>query len=133
MAYMYVKAEEPNGNTITLLHGKNFNGAYWETTITAITSAGYNVLVPDQIGFGKSGKPEYFQYTFQQLALNTKVLLDTLQIKQTAVLGHSMGGMLATRFALMFPENTTDLILLNPIGLEDWKLKVPYQSVNDWY
>jgi len=44
-----------------------------------------------------------------------------------------MDGMLATRFALMYPEITKNLVLVNPIGLEDWKLKVPYQSVNDWY
>lgn len=133
MAYMHIKADEPNGQTITLLHGKNFNGAYWETTINSLRSAGYNVLVPDQIGFGKSSKPEYFQYTFQQLAENTKKILDTLQINSTAVLGHSMGGMLATRFALMYPERTSRLILLNPIGLEDWKTMVPYRNVDDWY
>lgn len=133
MAYMYVKAEEPNGKIITLLHGKNFNGAYWEKTTQSLLAEGYNVLIPDQIGFGKSDKPEYYQYTFQQLALNTKNLLDTLGIEKTAVLGHSMGGMLATRFALMFPEATTHLILLNPIGLEDWKLKIPYQSIDHWY
>lgn len=133
MAYMFVKAEDPNGKTVTLLHGKNFNGAYWETTINALTQDGYNVFVPDQIGFGKSDKPEYYQYTFQQLAVNTKMLLDSLGIEKTAVLGHSMGGMLATRFALMYPEFTEKLIMLNPIGLEDWKLKVPYQTINDWY
>lgn len=133
MAYMYVKAEEPNGKTITLLHGKNFNGAYWKTTTEALLAEGYNVFVPDQIGFGKSSKPDHFQYTFQQLSLNTKILLDSLGIEETAILGHSMGGMLATRFALMYPEATTQLILLNPIGLEDWKLKIPYQSVDKWY
>ena len=133
MAYMYVKAGKPNGQTISLLHGKNFNGAYWETTISALRSAGYNVLVPDQVGFGKSTKPKHFQYTFQQLAENTKKLLDTLNIKETIVLGHSMGGMLATRFALMFPETTSNLVLLNPIGLEDWKTMVPYRSVDAWY
>lgn len=133
MAYMYIKATNPNGKTITLLHGKNFNGAYWGTTIEVLVKNGYNVLVPDQIGFGKSSKPEYFQYTFQQLALNTKNLIDSLKIKETVILGHSMGGMLATRFALMYPEVTTQLVLVNPIGLEDWKLKVPYQSIDDWY
>jgi pimeloyl-ACP methyl ester carboxylesterase len=133
MAYMHIKADAPNGQTITLLHGKNFNGAYWETTINALISSGYNVFVPDQIGFGKSSKPEYLQYTFQQLAENTKKILDTLQINNTTVLGHSMGGMLATRFALMYPETTSRLILLNPIGLEDWKTIVPYRSVEDWY
>ncbi|WP_417886095.1 alpha/beta fold hydrolase [Zunongwangia sp.] len=135
MAYMYVKpsTSKSNGKTVTLLHGKNFNGAYWQTTIAALTKEGFNILVPDQIGFGKSSKPEHFQYTFQQLAKNTKGLIDSLGIKKTTILGHSMGGMLATRFALMYPEITDKLVLVNPIGLEDWKLKVPYQSVTDWY
>lgn len=133
MAYMYVKAEKPNGKTVVLLHGKNFNGAYWETTIEVLSKNGFDVLVPDQIGFGKSTKPEYFQYTFQQLAENTHHLIQSLQIENAIILGHSMGGMLATRFTLMYPEMTQKLVLVNPIGLEDWKLKVPYQSVDDWY
>ncbi len=116
-----------------LLHGKNFNGAYWRTTIEALTDKGYRVIVPDQVGFGKSTKPEHFLYTFQQLAVNTKTILDSLGVSKTSVLGHSMGGMLATRFALMYPELTEKLILENPIGLEDWKLKVPYQPVDWWY
>jgi len=133
MAYMDVKPGNYNGKNIVLMHGKNFNGAYWKTTIAALSREGFRVVVPDQIGFGKSSKPAYFQYTFQQLAQNTKTLLDSLKITKTAVLGHSMGGMLATRFALMYPDITEKLILENPIGLEDWKIKVPYKSVEWWY
>ncbi|TXE07413.1 alpha/beta hydrolase [Gelidibacter salicanalis] len=133
MAYMDVKPEHYNGKNIVLLHGKNFNGAYWKTTIEALAKEGFRVIAPDQIGFGKSSKPDHFHYTFQQLAQNTKMLLDTLNISKTAVLGHSMGGMLATRFALMYPNTTEKLILENPIGLEDWKLKVPYKPVEWWY
>ena len=133
MAYMDVKPENYNGKNIVLFHGKNFNGAYWETTIEALRKEGFRVIVPDQIGFGKSSKPEHFHYTFQQLAQNTKTLLDTLNVKKTAILGHSMGGMLATRFTLMYPDTTEKLILENPIGLEDWKLKVPYKPVEWWY
>ncbi|HRB01647.1 MAG TPA: alpha/beta hydrolase [Ignavibacteria bacterium] len=133
MAYMDVKPDVFNGKTIMLLHGKNFNGAYWKTTIEALNNAGYRVIVPDQIGFGKSSKPDHYQFTFQQLAKNTKLILDTLGIEKTFVLGHSMGGMLATRFALMYPETTEKLILENPIGLEDWKTVVPYQTIDWWY
>ncbi|NRT12832.1 alpha/beta fold hydrolase [Flavobacterium sp. 14A] len=133
MEYMDVKPENFNGKSVLLLHGKNFNGAYWKRTIDALTKKGFRVVVPDQIGFGKSDKPDNFQYTFQQLAENTKQILDTLGIKKIAVLGHSMGGMVATRFALMYPEVTEKLILENPIGLEDWKLKVPYKPVDWWY
>lgn len=133
MAYMDVKPVNYNGKNIVLFHGKNFNGAYWGTTIEALTNEGFRVIVPDQIGFGKSSKPRHFHYTFQQLAQNTKSLLDTLGIEKTAVLGHSMGGMLATRFVLMYPDIIEKFILENPIGLEDWKLKVPYKPVEWWY
>ncbi|MBU2997530.1 alpha/beta hydrolase [Cellulophaga baltica] len=133
MAYMDVKPDNYNGKNIVLFHGKNFNGAYWKTTIDALTKEGYRVIVPDQIGFGKSSKPSHFHYTFQQLAYNTRTLLDTLKISNTMILGHSMGGMVATRFTLMYPDITEKLILENPIGLEDWKLKVPYQPVEWWY
>ncbi len=133
MAYMDVKPEKPNGKSILLLHGKNFNGAYWGRTASRLAKEGFRVIIPDQIGFGKSTKPSLYHYTFQQLAMNTKAVLDTLGIEKISVLGHSMGGMLATRFVLMFPETTDRLILANPIGLEDWKLKVPYKPVEWWY
>jgi pimeloyl-ACP methyl ester carboxylesterase len=133
MAYMDLRSEKANGKTVILLHGKNFSGAYWETTAKDLSAQGYRVIIPDQIGFGKSTKPQHFQYSFHQLASLTKDLLDSLQIDNVSVLGHSMGGMLAVRFALMFPDYTEKLILLNPIGLEDWKLKVPYQPIEKTY
>ena len=133
MAYMDIAPESPNGRSVVLLHGKNFNGYYWESTAKALLAAGYRVIIPDQIGFGKSSKPRRYQFSFQQLALNTRALLDHLGIRTVSVVGHSMGGMLAVRFALMFPERVEKLTLINPIGLEDWKRVVPYRSVDEWY
>jgi pimeloyl-ACP methyl ester carboxylesterase len=61
-------------------------------------------------------------------------LLDQLQVQHAVVLGHSTGGMLAIRMALMYPQTVQQLVLVNPIGLEDWKaLGVPYRSVDEWY
>ncbi|WP_089685915.1 alpha/beta fold hydrolase [Catalinimonas alkaloidigena] len=133
MAYMDVQPPQPNGKAVLLLHGKNFNGAYWGQTAADLSKNGFRVIIPDQIGFGKSSKPHDLQYSFQLLAQNTRALLDTLGVDQVAVLGHSMGGMLATRFTLMYPERVEKFILANPIGLEDWKVKVPYQPVEAWY
>src|SRR5690606_20057129 len=130
MAYMDVKPLQPNGQTVMLLHGKNFNGAYWKTTIQALNGAGYRVIIPDQLGFGKSSKPTAYQYSFQQLAANTKLLLDKLNLNKISLLGHSMGGMLATRLALTYPETVERLILENPIGLEDWKVVAPYTTID---
>lgn len=132
MAYMYEAAGNSKA-TVMLLHGKNFNGAYWGETIKNLLAKGYNVFVPDQIGFGKSTKPKHYQYSFQQLAENTRIVMEKLKIKKVIVLGHSMGGMLATRFALMFPEKVEQLILENPIGLEDWRKWVPYKDLNFFY
>ncbi|HEY0171530.1 MAG TPA: alpha/beta hydrolase [Pyrinomonadaceae bacterium] len=131
MAYMDVAAPRPNGRTVVLLHGKNFSGAYWATTIKALTEAGYRVVAPDQIGFGKSSKPGSYQFTFQALASNTRSLLDSLRVERFALVGHSMGGMLAARMALMYPARVERLALVNPIGLEDWKLVAPYRTVEE--
>ncbi len=133
MDYMDVPPEGPgNGRTVLLLHGKNFFGAYWRGTISALAHAGYRVIVPDQIGFGKSAKPN-IHYSFHLLAATTKKVLDAAGVSQVAVVGHSMGGMLATRFALMYPEMVTHLVLENPIGLEDYRAFVPYASVEEAY
>ena len=76
MAYMDVKPASPNGRTLVLLHGANFCAATWGDTIAALREAGYRVIALDQIGFCKSSKPENYQFSFQQLATNTKALLE---------------------------------------------------------
>jgi pimeloyl-ACP methyl ester carboxylesterase len=134
MAYMDVAPEtEAPHHTVLLLHGKNFSGAYWGRTMEALVEAGYRVVAPDQIGFGKSSKPVNFQYSFHALARHTDALLDDRGVESVTVVGHSMGGMVATRFASMYPERTEQLVLVNPIGLEDWKRKVPYRTIDEWY
>ena len=134
MAYMDVRPKNPNGRTAVLMHGKNFCAATWRTTIDALTAAGYRVIAPDQIGFCKSTKPDRYQYSFQQLALNTHALLASLDVKTATLVAHSTGGMIAIRYALMYPKETEHLVLVDPIGLEDWKAKgVPPISVDDWY
>lgn len=132
MAYMDVKPKSPNGETVLLLHGKNFNGFYWKDVIAFLSNNGYRVVVPDQVGWGKSDKPN-LHYSFHLLAHNTKQLLDSLKIKEVHVVGHSMGGMLATRFALMYPGSVQKLVYENPIGLEDYKTFVPYQLIDQQY
>ena len=136
MAYMDVQyqfiAPPPRSGTVVLMHGKNFYGSYWEDTIHALASQGYRVVVPDQIGFGKSSKPD-ISYSFDLLARNTAQLLDEMKIDRAAVIGHSMGGMLAVRFARNYPEHTTHLILENPIGLEDYRFKIPPQTTEQQY
>ncbi|WP_230975427.1 alpha/beta fold hydrolase [Acetobacter garciniae] len=134
MAYMDVRPEKPNGRTVVLLHGKNFCAATWANTVGVLIAQNYRVIVPDQLGFCKSDKPDNYQFSFQELARNTHDLLAHLGIDRAVLVGHSTGGMLAIRYGLMYPTAVEQLVLVDPIGLEDWKaLGVPSLSVNDWY
>jgi pimeloyl-ACP methyl ester carboxylesterase len=117
-------AGSPNGHTVLLLHGRNFPSSYWHETIAALTAAGYRVVAPDQIGFGKSSKP-LSELHFDVLARNTAALLDALGIDKVDIVAHSMGGMLATRFTRTYPGKVDRIVLAGPIGLEDYRRTVP--------
>ena len=131
MAFMDVAAARPNGRTVVLLHGKNFCGATWESTARALLASGYRVIIPDQIGFCKSSKPAKAQYSFEMLATLTRKLLATRGVQRAAVVGHSMGGMLAMRYAIMFPDTVERLVLVNPLGLVDRSEEgLPYTDVD---
>lgn len=132
MAYIFLQGE-PDKPVVTLMHGKNFNAHYWTNTARYLNKKGYGVLIPDQIGFGKSSKPAHYQYSFPALAHHTRALMNSLKIPSTIVMGHSMGGMLASRFALMYPQSTDMLILVNPIGLENYLQYVDYKDTDFFY
>lgn len=130
MAFMDVAPERPNGKTVVLLHGKNFCAATWESTARALLARGYRVIIPDQIGFCKSSKPMSAQYSLEGLADNTRRLLEARGVREAMVVGHSMGGMLAMRYAIMFPASVQRLVLVNPLGLVDrGEEGVPYTDV----
>ena len=127
MRYMDV-GDKASTSVIVLLHGKNFSGFYWEQVARLLIDKGYRVIIPDQVGFGKSTKPAHYQYSFAQLALNTQSLLNSLKINHYRVVGHSMGGMLATTMALNYAQSIEALILINPIGLEPY---LDYVEIKD--
>lgn len=135
MAFMDVAPTgTANGRTVVLLHGKNFCGATWDATITVLAKAGYRVIAPDQIGFCASTKPSGYQFSFNQLAANTNALLAERGIQRATVIGHSMGGMLAARYALTYPQAVEQLVMVNPLGLEDWQAEgVPYATIDQLY
>ena len=133
MAYMDIPPDKvPNGMAVVLFHGKAFGGYYFHNVIEALTGSGYRVVAPDQIGWGKSPKPD-IRYSFQLLAANTAALLDHLGVGKVAVLGHSTGGMTAVRFSLIYPDRVTHLVLEDPLGLADYRIGIPPQSEETLY
>ena len=119
MAYMDVAPTgKANGQTVLIQHGMNFYSEAYEVVIAALAEAGFRVLAVDRIGYGKSSKP-IIPYDFNFVAANMKALLDELKIEKVAIVGHSMGGMVVSRFAMVYPEVTTHVVMVNQIGLTD--------------
>lgn len=119
MAYMDVAPTgRSNGQTVMLFHGMNFGGIGFTPTIAALAEAGFRVVVPDRIGYGKSSKMD-IPYNLHIFALDSKRLLDHLGISKAAIVGHSMGGMLAARFTMTYPDTVSHMVLVNQIGMTD--------------
>ncbi|MDO6569669.1 alpha/beta hydrolase [Gilvimarinus sp. 2_MG-2023] len=132
MSYMHLAAQN-NKPTVLLLHGKNFAADYWHKTAEFLHARGYGVLMPDQVGFGKSSKPSHYQFSAEGLVNNTRTLVQSLNLEQVIVIGHSMGGMLASRYALNHPNEVETLVLINPVGLEDYLKYVEYKDPEFFY
>jgi pimeloyl-ACP methyl ester carboxylesterase len=133
MAYMDVPASgTPNGRSVVLLHGMNFFGEAWTETIAILSKEGYRVIVPDQIGYGRSSKP-ILHYSISTHASNTKRLLDSLGIATTDMVTHSMGGMVASRFASSYPDAVGNLAMINQIGLTDARSARPWRDTSEVY
>lgn len=119
LAYMDVApVGQANGRTVIFHHGGLYYGWYWKAQIEALRNAGYRVVVKDRLGWGKSSKPD-IPYSINLWASNTARLMDHLGIEQAAVVGHSIGGQMVTRFAFLYPERATHLVTVNQIGLTD--------------
>ena len=131
MAYLDIApTAAANGETVVLLHGKNFCAATWGETANGLAAAGYRVIAPDQVGFCKSSKPAGYQYSFHAMAALTAGLLDRASVQRITLVGHSTGGILATRFALLYPQRVAKLVLVNPLGLNDTLAEgVPYTDL----
>ncbi|MDA1372306.1 MAG: alpha/beta hydrolase [Proteobacteria bacterium] len=128
MAYMDVPPSgRGNGQTVLWQHGMNFYAEAYAPTIKALTDAGFRVLAVDRIGYGKSSKP-VIPYNFNFVAANMKSLLDELGIDEVAIVGHSMGGMVVSRFAMLYPDITTHVVLVNQIGLTDQRQSRPWND-----
>jgi pimeloyl-ACP methyl ester carboxylesterase len=133
LAYMDVAPQgAANGHTVVLFHGMNFAGFYWGGPIEALRKEGFRVVVVDQIGFGRSSKP-IIPYNFNDMARNSKLLLDHLKIQKAMIVGHSMGGMLAARFATQYPAIAERVVIYNPIGLDDPRQERPWGSIDEAY
>ncbi|RME86980.1 MAG: alpha/beta fold hydrolase [Anaerolineae bacterium] len=108
----YIDPAPENAPAVVLLHGLGANGESWLLQVPPLTEAGFRPLAPDMPGFGKSpydGKG----WSVTRCAAETAALLDDLGVDAAHVVGLSMGGVIAQRFALDFPHRVRKLVLVS--------------------
>jgi pimeloyl-ACP methyl ester carboxylesterase len=134
MAYAELQPAQKERGTVVLLHGLDWGGFSWKETAEALSAAGFRVIIPDQIGCGKSAKPPSYQYSAHQLADNTRTLVQRLGFRRVHLVGHDLGGLIAARHALIFPEEVVSLTLVNPLGLDGATgSNISYQGMDAHY
>ena len=103
---------------IVLLHGIGSSSAAWGPTITRLTALGLRTIAVDLPGHGGSSK-DRGDYSLAALASVVRDLLDTLEVAECILVGHSLGGGIALQFVYQFPERVAALALVSSGGLGD--------------
>ena len=107
-----------DGTPVVMLHGWGASLYMYRHALASSTANGVRAIAVDLRGFGLSDKPRWRgAYTLDAYCADLDALLDVLAIPRVALLGHSMGGGLALRYALRRPERLRRLVLINPAGL----------------
>jgi pimeloyl-ACP methyl ester carboxylesterase len=105
-----------HGKPVILLHGMAASFYDWKYLSPVLSEAGFHVLAPDLLGHGESGKPEEPEaYTFSKLYKSLEDWIIGFKLKDPLMLvGHSMGGLLALRFASLHSDRVRSLVLIDP-------------------
>ncbi|MCD9188000.1 MAG: alpha/beta fold hydrolase [Pyrinomonadaceae bacterium] len=111
----YLEAGDAAKPTVFLLHGLGAQAESWALTIPAL-SANYRVIAPDQVGFGKSDKP-LLKYRVATYADFLDKFMSELKIEKAHLVGNSMGGWVATLFAIKYPNKVGKLVLADSAGI----------------
>ncbi len=101
------------GRPFVLVHGFTGNHLDFRDHFDALCELGRTIAY-DHRGHGESSKVEDREaYTFERLLEDLRHFLAALEVEEIDLLGHSMGGMIALRYALTHPENVASLVLMN--------------------
>jgi len=85
------------GRPVVLIHGYPLSGRGWDKQVPVLLEAGHRVITYDRRGFGKSSQPAT-GYEYDTFAADLHTLLETLDLREVTLVGHSMGTGEVTRY-----------------------------------
>ena len=103
------------GDPILLIHGLGASAETWQDTLPVLART-HHVYAVDLVGFGYSDKPAA-KYSVDYLVDFIRGFVDVSGLEQVALVGHSLGGALALRLAILYPDRVTRLVLVDSAGL----------------
>jgi len=125
-----VERGDPDSPPVVFGHGWGCCVYVFRFNMPALAEAGYRVIAVDLKGHGLSDKPTAAQeYTIDSLVEHLRDILNALEIERTALVGHSLGGSLIYHFAARYPERSSCLGLLSPVGLNGVPLMWLYHTL----
>ena len=110
----YVELGDPDGPPLLLLHGYTDSSRVW--TLLAPYLQDHRILIPDQRGHGASDAPQCC-YAMADYAHDARLFMDAMGVERAAVVGHSMGSMVAQLLAAEHPERVERLVLVGSTAL----------------
>ena len=121
------------GRPVVLLHGFPDSGRLWRHQVPALAGAGFQVVVPDLRGYGRSAKPEAVDsYSLRTLAGDVLAVLAHRGIDRAHVVGHDWGAALAWVLASVAPGRVDHLVALSA-GHPSTFRRTLEQCEKSWY
>jgi pimeloyl-ACP methyl ester carboxylesterase len=114
--HYYVRGPE-DGPAIVMVHGLGGRSEDWLSLTPYLVKAGYRVYTPDLLGFGQSEEPRDATYSIADQSELVVHFMDAMHIDQADLAGWSMGGWIAQKVAVDYPERVRRLILMDSAGL----------------
>ena len=118
---LFVRRFEPHSRDadrwLFLVHGMSEHGQCYEHVARSAVARGWNVLVPDLRGHGRSGGEHIHVNDFSEYVADLRRILEWggLCSRKTVMVGHSMGGLISARFVQQFPDCVSALALVSPL------------------
>lgn len=114
--------DQGSGEPVVFLHGSGSGASghsNFKFNYPFLAENGFRSIVPDLIGYGYSDKPDDVEYHIDFFVECVKQTLDAIGVDSVHLIGNSLGGAIAIRFALAYPDQVKSLNLMAPGGIED--------------